>query len=477
MFDFALSSYCTFPLHNQDAVRQLVLEGTILDFGDILYLEPTWINDLLKAILDHDLVDARKNNFWKDELVKFCSGNSGIYFDLKKVHDNFSSTGVLTVGYLRFLWRNVPEIGDKAFFMSLVGTMTCHGVIFQGNPTETSSEGSESAMDDSAELFVPLHLPSNILENDLEEFATLLKHQFRKELVYEIHQRYVPPGFLGLLMARFLLYRGVKFLKCWNRGTAFTMGEVLVLLHLDTPLHGEDEARITVNLFGEQFIAPLNTTMDMVENEIKSVFVEHFGGIIFGLRQGYPRDINGINGMGRRHITSDSSSVDILSATDVVNAVVEQIEGLETHINRELSLLLRVLNQIDGNLRDVAKSCHMTLVRMKELRCEEVKCPRLVIIRPAATASSRGQKRSLQAMMKGLGRHAKSLVCRDMHLCFLCSHDFSEVLCGLNGNGYPFTVNRDWVTKIGPALQVEYHINHCRITLGSSMSSIYIIYL
>ena len=88
---------------------QLVREGMILDSDDILYLEPVWINNLLRAILDHDLADKEKASFWEEELERFSDGNK-IFFDLNIVHDNFPSTGMLTVRYLRFLWRHVPEV-------------------------------------------------------------------------------------------------------------------------------------------------------------------------------------------------------------------------------------------------------------------------------------------------------------------------------------------------------------------------------
>lgn len=310
-------------MFKQDATEQLVLEGQILDSGEFLYLEPTWINELLRAVLDHDLADASKEKFWKDQLEAFSGTNTEVYWDLKKVHDNFPSTGILTKKYLSFLWRYVTGISNKALFESLLEMMFRHGVIFRGNPSGAGNELAGDALDDDVVLFVPLHLPTKILENDLE-ITTLLKHQFRKDLVYEIRQTYVPPGVLGLLMSR-LLVGDVKFHMCWSRGVVFTLDGVLVLLHLDTPADDDDEAWITVNLFGEKFVSKLTPVMDQVEREIKSTFVQHFNGLRVCPKQGYPRDENGID------------AATSMCAVDLLNAVVARIDGLETHHDRGLN--------------------------------------------------------------------------------------------------------------------------------------------
>lgn len=423
-------------LYTQDVVEQMVREGTVLDSGDVLYLEPTWINELLRAILNHQLAEEGKERFWEEELKAFSNGNNEVYRYLKEVHDNFPSTGILNVRYLRFLWRMVKETGDKAFFKSLLRTMSLHGIIFLGNPSHFDSENDWNPGDDNAKLFVPLHLPSTILDNDLEEFAMLFKHQFRKEFVYEIDQSYMPPGILGLLMGRFLLCNGVRFRKCWSRGALFTLKEVLVLLHLDHPSHVEDKARITVNLFGERFVSELDTTMDAVKNGIDSMFIERFRGLFFSLKQGYPRDVDGFN------------------AADL-DTLIARIDGLESHLDRELSRVVQGLQKLEENLQDVSKSCNAILARLSKFQSREVPCPSLVIVRPAAAMVPQGQKRSLWAIVEGLGRRSKHLVHKDMRLCFLCPYDFSEVTCGLDGNGYPFTVTREWVRKIRPVLKVR----------------------
>lgn len=433
----------------------MVRQGTVLDSGEILYLEPTWINELLREILNHDLADTSKADFWEKELARFCERNNETFYSLKKIHDNFPSTGILSVKYLRFLWRDASGISDMVLFESLLRTMSHHGVIFQGNPTKAVNEHAENSFSDSTELFVPLHLPPTILENDLEELATQLQYQFRKEVVFDILQPYVPPGILGLLMARFLLWEEVEFRKCWNRGVVFTLGEILVLFHLDTPSRGKENARITINLFGERYVSRLNEATRKIEHEVLSTFVGHFGGVLFCLKQGYPRDIGGITTIDSRYTTGGRNVIDSTDAVDIINAVIERIDGLEAHLDRELSRLLQGLHQLEGKLDHVAAICKTTFARLNELQSPNVRCPSLVIIRPASAMVSGAQSRSLWTICKDLGRRGKKLFSKDMRLCFLCPYDYSEVPCGLGGNGYPLTATREWVKKIRPALKVR----------------------
>lgn len=463
-------------------MQQLVREGGILDSGEVLYLVPTWINELLLAIMDHDLADENKEKFWKRELQEFSREDNDVYFELKKTHDNFPSTGILTVRYLQFLWRNVEEAGEKTFLKSFLDTMSLNGVIFQGNPSQIHTKHDENAgddnvkrfllyiaeaigkvfqgnpsgadhecpkvaLDDRTELFVPLHLPLNILENDLEGSTLELQRQFRKEVVYEVEQSYVPPGLLGLLMARFLS-KGVEFRKCWGRGAIFILKQVLVLLHLDTSCRGVDEARITVHFFGEKYVSKIGEVMDKVEQVIKSTFSERFAGLFYGMKRGYPKEFDGFN------------------ASDSMTTMVAKIDGLKAHIDGELSLLLRGLQQLEDKLLHGAECSHRMLARLDNLQAVNIPCPRLFIVRPAAAMASDGQDRSLWATVKGLNRRATKFVSKDMRLCFICPYNFREVPCGLDGNGYPFTVTRDWIAKISLALKVKHYTSYFTWYMG-----------
>lgn len=441
-----------YSLTNQDAIKQLVQEGSILDSGEILYLKPTWISKLFQAILDHDLDNESNKDLWEDELQNFSedfsknlsksfsknlsknfSKSTVVFRDLSNIHNNFPSTGILTVMYLRFLWRNVPGMGDEKLFKSLLDIMSHHGVLFQ--------ENHSSADDGDPGLFVPLNLPSEVLEIDLEEFAVLLKRQFRNELVYEMrNQTLIPPGLLGMLMARFL-YQDARFHKCWSRGAAFTLGAVPVLLYLDSP--SDTHARITANVFGEKFTDELHKAVLNVERVIESLFEDRFSGIYIAKPKGSPRIVEG------------------------EDAVIEKIDGLKAHINKDLSDVVKAVHQLETNLKDVTEACQTMLSRISCLRSKDLPFPSLVIVRPAAAVTP--GKRSLKAMFEGLGRRAKKLVVKDLRLCFLCPVGLLEVPCGLDGNGYPFPQRRGWVKDIFPVLKVRpWDLMLCEQFLSSS---------
>lgn len=416
----------------QDALGLLVREGTIIDSGQILYLEPTWFNQLLRAILDHQLHDPTMERFWKKELRSFVDRRISLqYFDLKRAHDNFPPTGTLNIGYLRFLWRNVPEMTDDSLFRSLVRTMFHHGVIFLDTPGGAAHDDTQGALDDSVNLFVPANLPSDTLYSELQECKVSLREQYRKELAYEISQSYVPPEFLGLLMARLFRLENLEFHRCWSHGVAFTMGGPEVLLHLNTPGEAEDEAGITVNVIGQPHTPELCVAVENVRKVVEEVFGNHFSGLFLALKRGYPRSFYGRD------------------------AALERMVDLRAHIDAKLSHLDTQLGGLEDKLHVVARRCQISLARLSKLQSSDFPYPSLVIIRRAAAVVPGREGRSLRARLVGMRRRARKLISKDMRLCFLCPFDHSEIPCGLNGNGYPLRTPREWARKIRPVLQVR----------------------
>lgn len=185
---------------------------------------------------------------------------------------------------------------------------------------------------------------------------------------------------------------------------AFSLGEVLVPLYLDTPFHG-DEALIMVNLFGERLVKQIRQVMDSIESEITAMFARSFNGLRIGYKKEYPREYEGGGNNGRGNVRVDKIAVDgrnaldSMSRNDMVNAMIARIERPEAHIDRELSRLLKELLQLEKNLRDVAKGCHATLARFNKIDFGKVPCPSLLIVRPVAAIMSGAQKRSLRAYL------------------------------------------------------------------------------
>lgn len=438
----------------QDALGLLVREGTIIDAGQILYLEPTWFNQLLRAIVDHELHDPTMDRFWRKELRSFVDRRIGVhYLHLKRAHDNFPPTGTLNIGYLRFLWRNVPEMTDDSLFRSLVSTMFHHGVIFLGTPGGASLDDVQGALDDRFNLFVPVNLPSDTLYSELQECKVSFREQYRKELAYEISQSYVPPDFLGLLMARLFCLEGVEFHRCWSHGVAFTMGGPEVLLHLNTPGEAEDEAGITVNVIGQPHTPELCAAVEKVREVVEGVFGEHFRGLFLALKRGYPRPFYG------------------------KDAALEKIVDLRAHIDAKLSHLDMLLGGLDDKLHVVARRCQTSLARLSKLQSADFPYPSLVIIRRAAAVVPGGEGRSLRARLVGMRRRARKLVSKDMSLCFLCPFDHSEIPCGINGNGYPLRMPREWVRKIRPVLQVREAVANSSVSILQALRTRSLVFL
>ncbi|CAM9570644.1 unnamed protein product, partial [Sphacelaria rigidula] len=125
--------------------------GTMLVACGLVHLDPSWINLLLRELLDHRLVDPEQAGWWKKELVDHCRRTRGSrYPDLIVMHKNFIRTGRLTKDYVRFLWREVPGLDSIQVFSRMISTMSTFGVMFQCDP------GSPH---EAEELMLPARLP------------------------------------------------------------------------------------------------------------------------------------------------------------------------------------------------------------------------------------------------------------------------------------------------------------------------------
>ena len=415
-------------------------QGMFLQSSGLLYLEPAWINKLLRAILDHDLRDPEKESFWVRKLKQFTDQHASAKFrDLKRTHDRFCVTGTLTVGYLRFLWRDIiPDETNPAgdLFGQLLNTMSQHGVIFESSDERSAGITSNRSLEDNTSLFVPVLLAPKVVETDLRQCETLSGYQYREDLIYDIDQSYVPPGILGLLIANFKRCGNVRLNACWSRGACVTMGGPVVLLHLDAVSKGNSvKAVIEANVFGQKLSGELFSAVKTVQQTIESLLDERFPGLIYWLRDGEPHAVEG------------------------KNAVLEGIESLRSHIDTYASLILREVNALDGKLEKVAELSRYCLARLTKLQSKDFPFPSLVIVRSAPTGIPREEKVTISRMFKRMGRRVKGAFNKEMRLGFICAYDHSEVPCGLDGKGYKFDKTRDWVKAIGPATQVRKKFN------------------
>eukprot|EP00903_Cladosiphon_okamuranus_P009465 g9021.t2 len=412
----------------EDTVGLKQGQGMFLLDNDLLHLEPTWLNDLLGAILDHRLQDPAESGFWESELLTFADDHPGLdFYELVKAHRTFCATGTLTESYLRFLWRLVKDMDQEGLFDRLLETMLKHGVVFSG-PDRSSFDGSVSIGGGScAALFVPVRLQGYVSEEQLKEFSAPCVHnEWRRQLIVCVWQSYIPPGFIGMLMVRLLSIEEVHFHCAWSRGISFMMGGSEVLLYLNVP--GVRKAEIEVNVVGPQRSDEVENKVRRMETAISTLLKENFPGLPF-----HRESLRSIEGQG---------------------ALMDRIDTLETHLDVRL-------DEIEGKLDKVAASSRQSLACLKSLQAANFAYPHLFVVREhtprsdgPATGIERKNRVLSKAMFKSFYTRVRTVGRKEMRLQFLCPYDFSPVPCGIDGEGYAFGKTRDWVKKVFPAVQV-----------------------
>lgn len=260
--------------------------------------------------------------------VDFCNPRS--------VHDNFLATGALTVGYLRFLWRDIDEAGDESVFARLVVTMSEHGVMFKSELVAAGQEGADPALDDNVELFVPVRLPSFIQGKDLHSFGDASDHhKYRMQRLISITQSYVPPGIVGLMMARLLCYN-VQFHKCWSRGASFMLTGSEVLLSLNPE-------SLEINVTGAS--GDVESVMKKLTDIIKTLFGEQFPGLRIHFRKSDPRSFY------------------------AKDALMKRIDALQRHLDARLEI-------IEHGLQKASASSSRSLAHITKLQAKGYPYPR-----------------------------------------------------------------------------------------------------
>lgn len=395
----------------------------------LLHLDPTWINDLLWAILDHRLADPEETPFWDGELVDFVDQHPKVEFDeLSTTHQTFCATGTLTVSYLKFLWRELKGVQQEGVFDRLLDTMQKHGVLFSASSGSVSGESAVSVAG-GMELFVPVRLLPYTNEDDLLKFsAPCLENEWRRQLVYRVWQSYVPPGIIGMFMARLLAIKGVQLHCAWSRGVSFMMGGSEVMLFLSPPDACEGKTEIEVHVVGPKRSDQVEAKVVKLKEELNKVLRDNFPGLLFDLKDGKTRSFEG------------------------KDALMDRIDTLEEHLDVRFDTM-------EGELAKVAESSRESLMCLKDLQGPKYQYPHLVVVRehkPSFNMGGRGKKKRVlsKALFKSFFTRARALGEKKMRLQFLCPFDFSEVPCGPDGQGYSFGETRGWVKKVFPAVQV-----------------------
>lgn len=442
----------------QDAIKLKQHEGTWLLQHGLLYLDPMWTNELLRAVLDHRLRDPDTTDFWNEQLRDFSRSNGGGFYQLSNTHQTFRDTGTLTVSYLHFLWRDVREIQEGEVLQRVLLTMHTHGVLFSkwagadpcgdggrheecfGNwnlsPTQP---GPSFSVDSTARFFVPVLLGPYATEKELEAFSEPCRqHKWRWQRVYRIYQSYVPTGIIGMIAARLLCSENMEIHFAWRRGLSFMIGGgvgILVLRPSEVGTHAE----IEVDVAGPTLCDEAKRNLLAVGEIVKNALEENFPGLLFDLDGGTARLVSGANALMAE-----------------IKGLREDVGGIDEHLNR-IGEDMRLMNR---HLVVVQRSMRNCVVRLTKLQARDY--PHLVVIRPHtptdnAAAGGASKPRVLsKKWMKSVLSGARRMVMEDMRLVFVCPQDTTEVPCGPNGEGFPLGRTRDWVKKLLPAAQVKH---------------------
>ncbi|CAM9794413.1 unnamed protein product, partial [Sphacelaria rigidula] len=160
--------------------------GTLLFECDLVHLDPSWINLLLRELLDHRLTEVEQTEEWENEVGKFCREEGLRFNELVATHQRFLKTGRLSEHYLRFLWRNVPGL-DGTALGRMMKTMSTYGAMFPSGPKEG----------EPTEFMVPARLPSTVADGTLSELENKISTGVRMQFTFKILAKYVPPGIIA----------------------------------------------------------------------------------------------------------------------------------------------------------------------------------------------------------------------------------------------------------------------------------------
>ncbi|CAM9744681.1 unnamed protein product [Sphacelaria rigidula] len=384
----------------QDALKMRQTGGTLLMVCDLVHFDPSWINQLLRALLDHRLADKQQEEEWRTQLGYYCRSCGTHPSKLTRLHKNFTRTGRLTEEYLHFVWREVPGLGCPTVFSRMIETMSRYGAMFTCDP----SRGGEK------ELLVPARLPSAVDADTLAEIEKTVSTGVRMRFVTEVHAKYIPAGIIAQLLGSFCRSSRILFRACWSRGAAFNMNgtEHLVCLHEPT---AETTARVEISIAGSTQKAVFEDGYDAME-ALSKLLLDRYPGLSF----------------------DDSGDPQFMGGTE---AWKDMLDSLQAHLERRTDQL-----QLD-------------------IACVRWPVPRLACLLPNHDGTLNDGDRSyprwsnrLRAWCRDGKKAGRGHISRKLRLFFVCAHDYSLTECGPNGQGYKVKQLREWAAKALPLAKV-----------------------
>lgn len=234
----------------------------------LVHLDPSWINALLRELLDHRLPEREHIEWWKTEMED-CRCQSSLRFDdLIRAHQIHVATGRLSKQYLAFLWRKIPGLADERVLDRMIDTMARCGAMFPCRPNEERA----------TEYMVPARLPCTVANATMVQLERAISDGVKIQFVFEIDANYLPPGIVAQFLGDFCRDGCIVFRACWNRGAAFKIGgrEYLVCLHEQTAAL---PTRIEINVAGRDEDMVWKPGFD-AQNAMRDLLHDQYPGLL-----------------------------------------------------------------------------------------------------------------------------------------------------------------------------------------------------
>ncbi|CAN0005427.1 unnamed protein product, partial [Sphacelaria rigidula] len=479
--------------------------GTLLFACGLVHLDPSWINLLLRELLDHRLAGIEQTEQWRREVDEYCRASTLHFDDLVDTHQRYLKTGRLSKDYVRFLWRDVKDV-DETALGRMMDTMSTYGAMFPCGP-----KGEENT-----EFVVPARLPYVVADGTLSDLEKAISSGVRMQFIFEILAKYVPPGIIAQFVGSFCRGRNIVFRACWNKGASFKMDglEHLICLHEPTD---HRPTRIEITVAGREEPTIWNPAF-RAKDALTHLLQDQYRGLRF-FPPGEPNTRGGNDawqdtlGDLQEHLQSRIHK----NLEDVLDKMIPAWQPPETSLGESESVLLNLINaslvrRLHELRLDVERDAHQQLeTKFDELRLNiegdadqrlqtkldalstsmgakinglkmdglgdssmamlrnvafDIAClrwpvPRLACLLPAHEGVLLESDRSYQSWNARLQSWfldgmvvSKGVFRRDLRLFLLCAHDKSLVDCGPGGQGYEVKELLDWVRKAKPVAKV-----------------------
>ncbi|CAM9585483.1 unnamed protein product [Scytosiphon promiscuus] len=450
-------------MHHREAEGSVLLslaDTTAPVASDMLHLDPSWLIELVRRLVDHNIVDKKQEGTLEEGLRAYAKDQCLQARPLVAMQRVYGKSGHLDKAYLRFLWMHrkmdppkTPVVMTDSEFDAIVLMMTTLLVMYQ-------CPGADH-------LVVPARLQkygdqSILNSGNMEESVLKVKCSFG--------QKYPPPGIVGRFLA-WLTDRIATYRHCWLHGAFFSYnyesGQCKVFVYeseYEEPHVDDTESKfagLTLGIEGSPDHAPKVLKELMVRLE----------ELLSDSAYGYP-GLADLMYFGEEETTPSTSLRDLRALLDNVGDIKEAVHRIEAAASR-LEKTAKMLGGVVNRLRE------QPLLAASD---EASEYPRLVLVRPEQDTKEveksepheriqrSGWDRWIRALkdfkrLPGVGVHDK------FRMHFLCEHDLSVVPCGPGGRGYPIRHLRDWAKQCLPLMQASFLVSLWMLRVGVGVMS------